>query len=111
MNDTRYEDLEGWNVVVSTCCWEELMFVQASGEIGNWHMTPINDLKDHINKGTWCWCEPVIEDRIEGALVIHNAADGREFWEFENIELNEVPLAPREEQNVIKTQNSSRTNN
>lgn len=53
-----------------------------SGDLGNWHVSPVNDLKEHILNGTWCWCEPVVEDRGgEGVWVIHNAADGREFFE------------------------------
>lgn len=40
-------------------------------------MVPLNDLKPHIESGAWCHCQP----RIEGDVVIHNAYDGREFFE------------------------------
>jgi GAF domain-containing protein len=34
----------------------------------------------HIT-GLRCWCEPVVKDEGVGTLVIHNSADGREFYE------------------------------
>jgi hypothetical protein len=47
------------------------------------HVYPVNDLKPHCTDSPVCWCEPV----IDGALIIHNAADGREFFEDEEQEL------------------------
>lgn len=41
------------------------------------HIVPVNDTRLHITDGGDCWCEPARED----GLVIHNAADGREFFE------------------------------
>lgn len=41
------------------------------------HITPINDTKKHNTDSPNCWCQPA----IELGLVIHNAADGREFFE------------------------------
>lgn len=52
-----------------------------------WHLTPINDEREHEEETT-CWCEPQVlwNDPETGeayaeALVIHNAADCRELVE------------------------------
>ncbi len=47
------------------------------------HICPIGDIKEHRTDSPDCWCEPVLTDD----LVIHNAADGREFFEDEEREL------------------------
>lgn len=49
------------------------------------HVTPINDLRDHIDSID-CWCDPGQEwideetglPYADGPLVVHNALDGRE---------------------------------
>ena len=42
------------------------------------HITPVNDLFNHILHPS-CWCSPhVVED---GRVIVHNAADGRELSE------------------------------
>lgn len=42
------------------------------------HIVPLNDLKNHLETGTRCKCEPRIEQRERGnQVVIHNT--GREF--------------------------------
>ena len=41
------------------------------------HVVPLNDLKPHVESGRWCHCKP----RIDGDVLIHNAYDGREFFE------------------------------
>jgi hypothetical protein len=41
------------------------------------HVVPIDDLKPHVETGQWCHCKPHIKDGV----VIHNAYDGREFFE------------------------------
>ena len=42
------------------------------------HITPVNDLFNHILHPS-CWCSPhVVED---GRVIVHNAADGRELNE------------------------------
>lgn len=46
------------------------------------HITPINDTRDHWDTAN-CWCAPVIEQLEHAVLVIHNAMDGREFFETE----------------------------
>lgn len=42
------------------------------------HVLPLNDIKDH-NESKFCKCEPRVEE--DGKLIIHNAYDGREFFE------------------------------
>ncbi len=42
------------------------------------HIYPLNDLKEHLISIA-CWCKPFGDDE----LIIHNAADGREFVEEE----------------------------
>lgn len=46
------------------------------------HVIPIDDLKSHIEAGSWCHCAP----RIDKDVVIHNSYDGREFFEPETDE-------------------------
>ena len=41
------------------------------------HVTPVNDLRDHIDARD-CWCRPRVED---DEIVIHNAMDERETYE------------------------------
>lgn len=43
-----------------------------------YHVLPINDLKPHIDHAG-CKCEPAVSS--DGELIIHNAWDGREFFE------------------------------
>ena len=43
------------------------------------HVYPLNDLRKHITVGRTCWCNPTVEE--DGALIIHNSADGREKFE------------------------------
>jgi len=44
-----------------------------------YHVTPVNDLKEHEEKST-CHCSPTVEliEDCGDMLVIHNAYDGRE---------------------------------
>lgn len=49
------------------------------------HVLPINDLKTHIEVGTYCHCKPQKRDEAGGTLVIHNAYDGREFFEQDEL--------------------------
>ena len=51
------------------------------------HVLPVNDLRTHVEVGTWCHCLPRIEREHGGAVVIHNAYDGREFGEQVGMEL------------------------
>ena len=46
-----------------------------------YHIIPLNDLKPHIESGTYCPCAPYIKREPPNELVIHNAFDGREFYE------------------------------
>jgi len=53
----------------------------------NWHVTPNADLKPHNIDSEFCPCEPRIEVQPNGnKVVVHNAYDGREFFEQEQKE-------------------------
>ena len=42
---------------------------------------PASDSRTHL-ESLACWCQPTVERQPNGSmLVIHNAADGREFFE------------------------------
>lgn len=45
------------------------------------HVLPVDDLRPHIETGTYCHCKPRIEREGGGTVVVHNAYDGREFYE------------------------------
>lgn len=47
-----------------------------------YHVVPVGDLKPHVERGVFCWCDPKVE-RVgkKGTLVTHNSADGRELIE------------------------------
>lgn len=49
--------------------------------VDNYHVTPVGDLKDHVESDE-CWCNPEIEDIFDDGFppytVVHKAADGRE---------------------------------
>lgn len=47
------------------------------------HVLPLNDLKLHSEGGEYCHCKPRIERESEAVIVIHNAYDGREFYEVD----------------------------
>ena len=50
-----------------------------------YHVMPNNDVKDHSYHN--CWCEPRIElQQNGGEIVVHNSADGREFFETDILE-------------------------
>ena len=42
------------------------------------HVLPTNDLLPHVEDGTDCPCDPVIEVQGADLLIIHNSFDGRE---------------------------------
>lgn len=44
------------------------------------HVLPLNDLKPHVESDR-CHCQPRIQREPNGEIVIHNAYDGREFYE------------------------------
>lgn len=46
-----------------------------------WHILPINDLEEHLEKST-CKCEPKVE-LLEGGdlMVVHNCYDKRDVIE------------------------------
>lgn len=39
---------------------------------------PIDDIRNHTDAGTQCWCEPRIQIEKGKRIVIHDAKDGRE---------------------------------
>ena len=43
------------------------------------HITPVNDIREHITSPA-CRCKPS-EDPMNERVFIHNAFDGREFYE------------------------------
>lgn len=45
------------------------------------HVIPLNDLRSHLEGGTYCHCKPRLQEEANGTIVIHNAYDGREFYE------------------------------
>lgn len=48
-------------------------------ECGALHVTPIDDLREHIlDKGT-CWCHPDHDE--ENDIYVHHSMDGREAYE------------------------------
>lgn len=55
------------------------------------HVLPLNDLKEHTQSDD-CECHPKIEYVGEGGkVVVHNAYDGREFWEqWEDLKQNVI---------------------
>ena len=54
----------------------------------NWHLLPINDLKEHEDSTT-CDCNPNVEFHEDGdMIVIHNSYDGREALEMANEIIN-----------------------
>lgn len=43
----------------------------------NFHVYPINDLREHVTDGKPCWCHP----REDEGVIVHNAMDQRELIE------------------------------
>lgn len=52
------------------------------------HIYPINDQREHTLVGEFCRCQPSVADAGHSVLVIHNAYDGREFGEWDDLEEN-----------------------
>jgi hypothetical protein len=46
-----------------------------------YHVLPLDDLKPHVMNEA-CACEPSTEEG--GQVIVHNAYDGREFFEDEH---------------------------
>lgn len=53
----------------------------------SWHVTPVGDLKDHIQSHL-CDCEPKVTIEGENMVIVHNSFDGREGMEMTNEILN-----------------------
>ena len=45
------------------------------------HVIPVNDTKEHVLSAS-CWCDLKVEIHGADLLVIHNAADFREVYEW-----------------------------
>ncbi len=45
------------------------------------HVVPVNDLKEHEERGTTCWCYPQVYEEDGETVVVHNSLDGRELIE------------------------------
>lgn len=56
----------GWNVTTQ------------DDHCGNYHVYPVNDLKDHHCEN--CWCKPTV-DHFSPNLLVHNSMDRREEYE------------------------------
>lgn len=52
-----------------------------TSEGDTYHVIPVGDLKEHNSDGKLCHCKPRLEKEGDGWVVIHNAYDGREFFE------------------------------
>jgi hypothetical protein len=50
------------------------------------HVTPIDDLREHLLLQQ-CWCRPKVLDDDDGTepLIVHNSADGREYFEPDHV--------------------------
>ena len=55
------------------------------------HVIPENDLLDHLQVRQ-CWCLPRVDEQgPDEAVIVHHAADGREYFETDGE--REVPRA------------------
>lgn len=43
------------------------------------HVTPNNDLREHVVEGLDCWCHPREDDEV--TMIVHNSMDQRELYE------------------------------
>lgn len=60
-------------------------------EDGTVHVLPIDDLRDHEDKGSNCWCNPKIDLENKLQIVIHNSMDGREILENIDLKKKDIP--------------------
>lgn len=67
------------------------------------HIWPLNDLREH-QLSAQCWCKPY-QDTL---LVIHNAADGREFFEEEEREAFKQGLEDMAEGRIVRLEDVRR---
>jgi hypothetical protein len=62
--------------------WE----VEVDNRSGDVHVLPIGDYRDHkLNVN--CRCDPLLRACSHRLSIVHNAYDGREFFEFTKEEL------------------------
>jgi hypothetical protein len=56
------------------------------------HVLPIDDLREHIEHGASCWCNPSEDREKEDCLIIiHNSMDGREILESLDLKKKDIP--------------------
>ena len=49
--------------------------------MGDVHVIPVNDLREHVSDGEECWCRPEIEYVLGGSIITHHSMDRREEYE------------------------------
>lgn len=49
--------------------------------MGDVHVIPVNDLREHVSDGEECWCRPEIECVLGGSIITHHSMDRREEYE------------------------------
>ena len=54
-------------------------------EKDRWHIVPVNDLKPHNTNSEFCSCQPSVADSGHSVTITHNAYDGREFAEADEL--------------------------
>lgn len=59
--------------------WNMFELLQPDGK-KDYHVTPIDDLREHPLEPT-CWCNPEVETDGQHTAYTHNSADHREDYE------------------------------
>lgn len=62
------------------------------------NILPLRDLKPHIENAA-CKCQPRVEETGGGKIIIHNAWDGREFYEEQDDNGEEITFTRNSRQN------------
>jgi hypothetical protein len=44
------------------------------------HVVPVNDTREHMDIRQ-CWCRPTLDEEAGHVVVVHQSADGREYFE------------------------------
>lgn len=56
----------------------------------NWHVYPLEDLREHNTTGLSCECNPRMERQEDGWLIVHNSYDGREYHEEDSLKYQKI---------------------
>lgn len=51
------------------------------------HVVPVNDLREHVLCRS-CWCHPTVDTDGGEDVVIHNALDQREKYEYGELRMH-----------------------